>query len=123
MFYLLSDSFFYLPGKKQWTCCITSLPGVDAFHQCMVWMLFLTVTQRGSPAKITSLIYTAERKWHKTQQCLRRLSLLCFPFLWMNYLMCIIQAEIQLDHCICNLFDFCQDFCFLVNSLVEECNK
>lgn len=72
MFHLLSDLFFYLPGggekKKQWACCITAPPGVDAFHQCIVGLRILTGTQRGSPAKITSLIHTAERKLHKTQQ-------------------------------------------------------
>lgn len=62
-FHLLSDIYFYIPGKKK-KPCITSLPGVDAFHQRTVRLLFLTVTQRGSPAKITSLIHSAERKWH-----------------------------------------------------------
>lgn len=41
---------------------------MDAFHQCMVGLLILTGTQRGSPAKITSLIHTAERKRRKTQR-------------------------------------------------------
>lgn len=98
-FHLLSDIFFYIPGKKKkpWALCVTSLPGVDAFHQHTVRLLFLTVTQRGSPAKITSLIHSTERKWHRTQQCLGRLSLLCSALLGVNYSMGIIQAEIQLD--------------------------
>lgn len=44
--FFLIYSFISLE-EKQWTWCISSVPGVDAFHQRMVQMLFLTVTQRG----------------------------------------------------------------------------
>lgn len=77
----VNASFFFfltcslISGKKQRTRCVTAPPRVDAFHQRMAQLLFLTVTERGSPAKITSLIYTAEGKWHEARQCLSSFSI------------------------------------------------
>lgn len=75
MLHFFSPTCSFISGKKRRTRCVTSPPRVDAFHQRMVQLLFLSVTQRGSPAKITSLIYRAEGKWHEARQCLSRLSI------------------------------------------------
>lgn len=86
MFHFLSGLFFYFSLEKKegegLLCCMNSLPGVDAFHQWRVWVLFLTITQRGSPAKITSLISPAERKWQKTPQGLWSFSPYCVFHSW-----------------------------------------